>query len=401
MATDEDALAEAAQRSDGGASNEVALAPPSAGALRVTVHTSYRGAPHDVTLSHDATLAELGAALAASTGAAPDSLRLLHAGRALSLHGASASTRTLREEALSAVKVKCLLLLGSCATELDAVRTAAATAAVAASSSREAPPEHEARRAAIRSGRGAPPPPRLPSGPYPFASFRVLQAPEGLTLTPSAAAAMRLLHLLAADPGIVAVMNARRWRVGLMSEMPPEGKVGVSERCVLGYNVNAGQEISLRLRTDDWRGFRRYERIRETLIHELAHNVFGPHDFKFKALNSELTIQANRGDWRRGSGRAVGGGSADVWEGWDVQEEAEEDTSVMGLTARDSGRPLGGGALLLSGGAPLSAADAAAIAAERRAAAASAAAAEAAMQAEAEAALAADDAPQTTTERPA
>lgn len=39
--------------------------------------------------------------------------------------------------------------------------------------------------------------------------------------------------------------------MGLLSEMPPEGKVGVSAMCVLGYNVNNGQEISLRLRTDD------------------------------------------------------------------------------------------------------------------------------------------------------
>ncbi len=33
--------------------------------------------------------------------------------------------------------------------------------------------------------------------------------------------------------------------------MPPEGKVGISPVCVLGVNINAGQEISLRLRTDD------------------------------------------------------------------------------------------------------------------------------------------------------
>ena len=61
--------------------------------------------------------------------------------------------------------------------------------------------------------------------------------------------------------------------MGLLSEMPPEGKVGVSAMCILGYNVNAGQEISLRLRTDDLKGFRRYDRIRETLCHELAHMV--------------------------------------------------------------------------------------------------------------------------------
>ena len=45
--------------------------------------------------------------------------------------------------------------------------------------------------------------------------------------------------------------TTHRWTVPLLAEMPPEGKVGVSESCVLGYNVNAGAEIHLRLRTDD------------------------------------------------------------------------------------------------------------------------------------------------------
>lgn len=51
-------------------------------------------------------------------------------------------------------------------------------------------------------------------------------------------------------------MSRHRWRVGTLSEMPPEGKVGVSPACILGVNINAGQEISLRLRTDDLRGGR-------------------------------------------------------------------------------------------------------------------------------------------------
>jgi len=70
--------------------------------------------------------------------------------------------------------------------------------------------------------------------------------------------AMKLLHRLAADPGIIGVMVKHCWTVGLLSEMPPEGKVGVSPVCILGVNINAGQEISLRLRTDDLKGFRRY-----------------------------------------------------------------------------------------------------------------------------------------------
>jgi hypothetical protein len=49
--------------------------------------------------------------------------------------------------------------------------------------------------------------------------------------------------------------------------------VGVSQVCILGYNLNNGQEISLRLRTDDYAGFRKYLAIRKTLVHELTHNV--------------------------------------------------------------------------------------------------------------------------------
>ena len=71
--------------------------------------------------------------------------------------------------------------------------------------------------------------------------------------------------------------------------MPPEGKVGVSPVCILGVNINAGQEISLRLRTDDLRGFRRYGRIRETLIHELAHMVGCSHPMSALSLSAPIS----------------------------------------------------------------------------------------------------------------
>ena len=55
-----------------------------------------------------------------------------------------------------------------------------------------------------------------------------------------------------------------------MTEMAPVGYVGVSPKCILGFNKNMGEEISLRLRTDDLKGFRKYESIKKTLLHELV-----------------------------------------------------------------------------------------------------------------------------------
>lgn len=227
----------------------------------VMVRVQFRGAAHEVALPADASLSALGEALAAATGAAAASLRLLLPGRAVALGDAAAASRSLRDAGVPLTSGKRILLLGALASDL-VEKPADDTA------QRIAPPEHAAAVAARRRGRSAAL--VLPPGPYTFASFRALPPPPGAAeLTPPSAAALRLLHRLACDPGIAAVMAQRRWRVGLLSEMPPEGKVGVSEVCVLGYNVNAGQEIALRLRTDDMRGFRGYERIRETLIHEV------------------------------------------------------------------------------------------------------------------------------------
>ena len=91
-----------------------------------------------------------------------------------------------------------------------------------------------------------------------------------------------------------------------MTEMAPVGYVGVSPKCILGFNKvsishynmciiekkngqtlvfeniltillfmqNMGEEISLCLRTDDLKGFRKYESIKKTLLHELVCNFW-------------------------------------------------------------------------------------------------------------------------------
>lgn len=68
-------------------------------------------------------------------------------------------------------------------------------------------------------------------------------------------------------------MNSHRFSVGLLTELAPHEHPGL-----LGLNVNGGQAIKLRIRTDGYDGFRSYKEIRRVLCHELAHNVWGDHD---------------------------------------------------------------------------------------------------------------------------
>ncbi|XP_010440755.1 PREDICTED: uncharacterized protein LOC104724003 isoform X2 [Camelina sativa] len=147
---------------------------------------------------------------------------------------------------------------------------------------------------------------KLPQGTYIFCDFRTLQLP-GIELNPPASAALKRMHMLATDPAIIAIMNKHRWRVGIMTELAPVGYVGVSPRCLLGFNKNQGEEISLRLRTDDLKGFRKYQSIKKTLLHELAHMVYTEHDENFYALDRQLNKEAESLDWTKSRGHTLNG----------------------------------------------------------------------------------------------
>ena len=189
-----------------------------------------------------------------------------------------------------------------------------------------------------------------PQSQYGFERIEVLEA------LPNSEHARRILQRLASDPGIRHVMETHRWKVGLLAEMYPEGKVAVDPVCVLGYNTNKGQSITLRLRTDDMRGFRYFETIKEVLFHELSHNVHSDHDAQFKALMSQLRKEAAHGDWTRSEGHSLThrgphkADDADNREDDSLYQEFEIDQETRRFNEVNRLGGGGGG----SGGAPIS-----------------------------------------------
>ena len=125
---------------------------------------------------------------------------------------------------------------------------------------------------------------------YNFGRFEVLYRRS----TPSPYDAEKLLLKLSLDPGILEIMKTQRFRVLTLCELDPEdadeeqAAKGEADKCLLGWNRNFGERIALRLRTDDLQSFRKYASIVNTLIHELSHNVHGPHDANFWALFNSL-----------------------------------------------------------------------------------------------------------------
>ena len=143
--------------------------------------------------------------------------------------------------------------------------------------------------------------------------------------------AERLLQRLATDPGIIEIMKTRKFKVGVLTEMSPVeaqermAKKGTPNMDLLGYNQNYGGMIVLRLRTDTLKGFRPYHDLINTLIHELTHNVWGPHDHNFWKLFGELKAQYMRFHrfWSHG-GRAADSNAAGQFQGFDGQDEVRD-----------------------------------------------------------------------------
>ncbi|KAM5580501.1 hypothetical protein ABKV19_009976 [Rosa sericea] len=250
------------------------------------VEVIWRGNKITVEIDSDATVKKLGHELQRLTNVKADTMRLIvpqlpnKTSRLLSPFSDEHERLSLQETSI--LEGKSIRMMGAFENEVDEVlQNAKANLRIAGF-------DEEEKRLRQRMSDRPHTSLKLPQGPYVFSDFRTLQLP-GIELNPPASEALKIMHMLAADPGIVAVMNKHRWHVGIMTEMAPVGYVGISPKCLLGFNKNKGEEISLRLRTDDLKGFRKYASIKKTLLHEL--------------LNQE----AESLDWTRSRGHTLSG----------------------------------------------------------------------------------------------
>ncbi|KAF2705377.1 WLM-domain-containing protein [Pleomassaria siparia CBS 279.74] len=92
------------------------------------------------------------------------------------------------------------------------------------------------------------------------------------------------LHMLRKAASLVKpMMRKRGWKVGILAEFLPD------EPQLLGLNINRTERILIRLRYyHDSRQFLSVEQVTDTLLHELSHIVWGPHDHNFNNLWNEL-----------------------------------------------------------------------------------------------------------------
>ncbi|KAI0405873.1 WLM-domain-containing protein [Xylaria palmicola] len=156
---------------------------------------------------------------------------------------------------------------------------------------------------------------------------------------PRAADALHTLKKVASM--VKPLMRARGWKVGQLTEFYP------SQQNLLGLNVDRGQKICLRLRyPGDRNQFLPIEQVADTMLHELAHIVHGPHDDKFHALWNQLrdehlslTLKGYTGEGFLSEGHRLGGGAIPMHEARRLARAAAERRRNLGS---GSGQRLGG-----------------------------------------------------------
>ncbi|KAI0675850.1 WLM-domain-containing protein [Trametes maxima] len=229
----------------------------------ITIIVSYRGAAHPLALLPDSTLAYLQDRLEELTSVPVHNQKLLYKGKKTVPEGATVFDAGLRDGSK-------MQLIGPTAEELGGLQAVEG--------------EHQRKERILQErAQKAPAKVRSTGGSPSFDSQYTFHRIEPLPHLPNPASARDLLTRLSNDPAIRHVMRKHQFAVGVLTELAPH-----EQPHLLGLNVNAGQAIKLRLRTDRYDGFRTYKEVRRVLCHELTHNVWGDHDNNFKELNSTL-----------------------------------------------------------------------------------------------------------------
>lgn len=302
--------------------------------LTLTIH--YHSQPIELTFTTSATITDLSTLVSTDLDIPPSNQKFLVSPKPGLLRPPFKDPLLPLSSIAAATKVT---LYGSTITEVASI-----TAAISSIRARQT-----ARSAALRAGRAA------TAHSTPRHDWRTAQANATYTfhsIKPlpylrDPAKSQRFLERLATDAGIRAAMRAHRFSVGLLTEMDPAAHTTHESR-TLGLNRNRGEVVELRLRTDAGDGYRDYRVIRNTLCHELAHNVWGEHDARFWKLCKEIEKEVEKGDWTRG-GKSVGGEEFYNPDDMGVGDDHEADEGgwtggeyVLGAAAVGSGTAGGG-----------------------------------------------------------
>ncbi|KAI8996613.1 WLM-domain-containing protein [Trametes punicea] len=280
---------------------------------QISITVSHRGITHPFSLLPDTTVAYLQARLEELTSVPSSNQKLLYKGKKSVSEDATILDAGLKD----GTKVQ---LIGPTAEELGGLK-----AVESEHQRKERILRERAQRAPVKvrsTGRAS------PSSDSRYTFHRI----EPLPHLPNPESARDLLTCLANDPAIRHVMGKHQFSVGVLTELAPH-----EQPHLLGLNVNAGQAIKLRLRTDRYDGFRTYKEVRRVLCHELTHNVWGDHDNNFKELNSTLNREV--AEFERAQAAGTHHLTAPGFESPHSALEAEAQEYVLGGGAYTLGAP--------------------------------------------------------------
>ncbi|RMZ85136.1 hypothetical protein DV738_g30, partial [Chaetothyriales sp. CBS 135597] len=167
---------------------------------------------------------------------------------------------------------------------------------------------------------------------------------EHLSDKPRGAEALERLRRIASI--VKPLMRQRNWVVGTLAEFYP------TEANLLGLNINRGQKICVRLRyPGDERQFLPLENVVDTMLHELAHNVIGPHNRDFHALwdklrdeHEALVRKGYTGEGFLGRGNRLGGSRRIPLS--EVKRQARAAAERRKALSAGSGQKLGGSGIM-------------------------------------------------------